>query len=66
MKLPGHTITMQEFTRRCENVRGMKLRQIDIETKEGKKRYIEGVVKRLTNEELIDELTRRGFTVEKV
>jgi hypothetical protein len=66
MNLPGHTITMDEFTRRCENVRSMSLAQIDLATKEGKKRYVAGVFKRATDEELIDELTRRGYTVEKV
>ena len=66
MNLPGHNITMEEFNRRCENIRSMKLRQIDIATKEGKKRYIEGVIKRATSEELIDELTGRGFRVEKI
>ena len=65
MTLPGHDITMEEYLRRCENIRSMNLRQIDMATKEGKKRYIEGVFKKATSEELIDELTKRGFTVEK-
>jgi hypothetical protein len=65
MTLPGHNITCEEFSRRCENIRSMNLRQIDMATKEGKKRYIEGVFKKATSEELIDELTKRGFTVEK-
>jgi hypothetical protein len=66
MNLPGHDITVEEFNRRCENLRSMKLRQIDMATKEGKKRYIAGVIKRSSDEELIDELTGRGYRVEKI
>ena len=61
--LPGHSVTVADYNRRCRMVKDMTLEQLDLMSKKGRKRFFEKTINKYTEAELLMALVQKGVAL---